>query len=247
VDGRLKFGVGQSATPLEDQRLLTGHGTYTCDIKLDGQTYGVVVRSPHAHARFSGIDTSAAKASPGVLAVYTADDIKAAGLKPIPFMMAFDNIDGSPAFSPTRDILAVDVVRHVGHPVAFVVAETLSQAQDAAEIVDIDYKVLSSITDTGRATEAGAPQVWDGAPKNVVFTWQMGNRKATDAALEKADHIVRVDLVNNRVVVNSMETRAAIGHWDGERCTLYSPSQGVHFIQSEFADINIVPDTRFNQ
>ena len=233
----LKFGVGQSATRLEDQRLLTGHGTYTSDINLDGQAYGVVVRSPHAHARFSSVDTLAAKAAPGVLAVYTADDVKVAGLKSIPFMRAFDNIDGSKVFSPTRDILAVDVVRHVGHPVAIVVAETLSQAQDAAELVEAAYEPLPSITDTKRATDAGAPQVWDGAPNNVAFTWQLGNRKATDAAFEKADHIVRVDLVNNRVVVNSMETRAAIGHWDGKRFTLYSPSQGVHFIQSEVADI----------
>ena len=233
----LKFGVGQSATRLEDQRLLTGHGTYTSDINLDGQAYGVVVRSPHAHARFNGVDTSAAKASPGVLAVYTADDIKAAGLKSIRFIRAFDNIDGSEVFSPTRDILAVDVVRHAGNPVAFVVAETLGQARDAAELVDIDYEALPSITDTKRATEAGAPQVWDGAPNNVAFTWQLGDRKATDAAFEKADHVVRVELINNRVVVNSMETRAAVGHWDGKRFTLHSPSQGVHFIQSEVADM----------
>ena len=221
----LKFGVGQSATRLEDQRLLTGHGTYTSDINLDGQAYCVVVRSPHAHAHFSSVDTLAAKAAPGVLAVYTGDDVKVAGLKSIPFMRAFDNIDGSKVFSPTRDILAVDVVRHVGHPVAIVVAETLSQAQDAADLVEAAYEPLPSITDTKRATDAGAPQVWDGAPNNVAFTWQLGNRTATDAAFEKADHIVRVDLVNNRVVVNSMETRTAIGHWDGKRFTLYSPSQ----------------------
>ena len=112
-----------------------------------------------------------------------------------------------------------------------------AQARDAAELVDIDYEALPSITDTRRATEAGAPQVWDGAPSNVAFTWQLGNREGTDAAFEKADHVVRVDLVNNRVVVNSMETRAAIGQWDGKRFTLHSPSQGVHFIQSEVADI----------
>jgi carbon-monoxide dehydrogenase large subunit len=233
----LKFGVGQSATRLEDQRLLTGQGTYTSDINLDGQAYGVVMRSPYAHARISSVDTSAAKAAPGVLAVYTAADIKAAGLKSIPFVRAFDNIDGSKVFSPTRHILAVDVVRHVGYPVAFVVAETHGQAQDAAELVEVAYEPLPSITVTKRATEAGAPQVWDGAPNNVAFTWQLGDREATDAAFERADHIVRVELVNNRVVVNSMETRAAIGHWDGKRFTLHSPSQGVHFIQSEVADI----------
>ena len=233
----LKFGVGQSATRLEDQRLLTGHGTYTSDINLDGQAYGVVVRSPYAHARFSSVDPSAAKASPDVLAVYTADDIKAAGLKPIPYLTGLENIDGSEVFLPTHDILAVDVVRHVGNPVAFVVAETLAEARDAAELVDIDYEALPSITDTKRATEAGAPLVWNGAPNNVAIKWQLGDRKATDAVFEQADHIVRVELVNNQLIVNSMETRAAIGDWDGKRFTLHTPSQGVHFIQSEIADI----------
>ena len=232
-----KFGVGQSPTRLEDQRFLTGQGTYTSDINLDGQAYGVVVRSPYAHARFSSVDTSAARAAPGVLAVYTAEDIEAAGLKPIPFLTGLENIDGSEVFSPTRDILAVDVVRHVGNPVAFVVAETLAEARDAAELVEAAYEPLPSITDTNRATEAGASQVWEGAPNNIGITWQLGNREATDSAFERADHIVRVELVNNRVVVNSMETRTAIGDWDGTRYTLHSPSQGAHFIQSEVADI----------
>ena len=233
----VKFGVGQPGTRLEDQRLLTGHGAYTSDINLDGQAYGVVVRSPYAHARFSQVDASAAKAAPGVLTVYTADDIKAAGLKSLPFAMGFDNIDGSKVYSPTRDILAVDVVRHVGNPVAFVVAETLGQAQDAAELVDIDYEPLPSITDTKQATKADTPQVWEGAANNVAFTWQMGDRDATDAAFEKADQVVRVELVNNRLVANSMETRAAIGDWDGKRYTLHSPSQGVHFTQNAVSDV----------
>ena len=233
----IKFGVGQSATRLEDKRLLTGHGLYTSDINLDGQAYGVVVRSPYAHACFSNIDTSAAKTAPGVLAVYTANDVKDAGLKTIPFLTGLENIDGSEVFSPTRDILAVDIVRHIGNPVAFVVAETVTQARDGAELVDIDYEELPSITDTKRATGAGVPQVWDGAPNNVGIKWQLGNQEGTDAAFENAEHIVRVELINNRVVVNSMETRAAIGDWDGKRFILYTPSQGVHFIQSEVADI----------
>ena len=233
-----KFGVGQAPTRLEDQRFLTGNGTYTSDINLDGQAYGVVVRSPYAHANISGIDTSAAKAAPGVLAVYTAHDIKAAGLKSLPFLLVFDtNIDGSKVFSPTREILAVDVVRHVGYPVAFVVAETHGQAQDAAELVDVSYEPLPSITATKHATNADSPQVWEGAPNNVALTWQIGNREATDAAFEKADHIVRVELVNNRVVANSMEPRAAIGDWDGKRYTLHSPSQGVHLTQSALSDV----------
>ena len=233
-----KFGVGQSPTRLEDQRFLTGQGTYTSDINLDGQAYGIVVRSPYAHARIAGIDTSAATAAPGALAVYTAADIKAAGLKPLPFLMVFDkNIDGSKVFSPTREILAVDIVRHVGHPVAFVVAETLAQAQDAAELVDIDYEPLPSITDTKHASDADAAQVWDGAPNNIAFTWQIGNREATDAAFEKADQVVEVELVNNRLVANSMETRAAIGDWDGKRYTLHSPTQGVHFTQNTLSNV----------
>ena len=233
-----KFGVGQSPTRLEDQRFLTGQGTYTSDINLDGQAYGIVVRSTYAHARIAGIDTSAATAAPGALAVYTAADIKAVGLKPLPFLKIFDkNIDGSKVFSPTREILAVDVVRHVGYPVAFVVAETLRQAQDAAELVDIDYEPLPSITDTKHASDADAAQVWDGAPNNIAFTWQIGNREATDAAFEKADQVVEVELVNNRLVANSMETRAAIGDWDGKRYTLHSPTQGVHFTQNTLSNV----------
>ena len=233
-----KFGVGQSPTRLEDHRFLTGRGTYTSDINFDGQAHGVVARSPYAHARISGIDTSAAKAAPGVLAVYTAEDIKAAGLQSLPFLLVFDkNIDGSKVFSPPREILAVDVVRHVGYPVAFVVAETLGQAQDAAELVDVSYEPLPSITDTKLATDADAPLVWDGAPNNVAFTWQIGNREATDAAFEKADQVVRVELVNNRVVANAMEPRSAIGDWDGKRYTLHSPSQGVHLTQNALSDV----------
>ena len=233
----IKFGVGQSPTRLEDQRLLIGHGTYTSDINLDGQAFGIVVRSPYAHARIAGIDSSAAKAASGVLAVYTAEDITAAGLKPLPFFTAFDNIDGSKVFSPPREVLAVDVVRHVGNPVAFVVAETQAQAEDAAELVEVAYEALPSITDTKHATDAVAPQVWDGAPNNVAFKWQMGDREATDAAFEKADQVVHVELVNNRLVANAMEPRAAIGDWDGKRYTLHSPSQGVHFTQNAVSEV----------
>ena len=233
-----KFGVGQSATRLEDQRLLTGHGSYTSDINLDNQAYGVVVRSPYAHARFSTIDKSAALVSPGVLAVYTAKDIKTAGLNPLPFSLAFkENIDGTQVFSPTRDVLAIDVVRHVGNPVAFIVAETHAQARDAAELVDIDYEPLPATADTGGAIERAAPQVWEGAPNNVAFKWEAGNQKLSDAAFEKAEKIACVELVNNRLVANAMEPRAAIGHWDGERYTLYSPTQGVHFTQNSISTV----------
>ena len=233
----VKFGVGQPGTRLEDQRLLTGHGAYTSDINVDGQAYGVVVRSPHAHARIANIDTSTAMAAPGVLAVYTAKDIKAAGLKPLPFAMAFDNMDGSKVFSPTRDVLADDVARHVGNPIAFVVAETFGQARDAAELVEIDYETLPSVTDTKGATADGAPQIWEGAPNNIAFNWEMGNREAANKAFEKAEHIVTVDLINNRLVANAMEPRAAIGDWDGKRYTLHSPSQGVHFSQSSVSAV----------
>jgi aerobic carbon-monoxide dehydrogenase large subunit len=228
----VKFGVGQSGARLEDQRLLTGHGAYTSDINVDDQAHGVVVRSPHAHARITNINTSPAKTAPGVLAVYTAKDIKAAGLTSMPFAMGFDNIDGSKVFSPTRDILADSVARHVGNPVAFVVAETFGQAKDAAELVEIDYEPLPAVTDTKGATADGAPQIWEGAPNNIAFNWEMGDRKAANNAFEKAEHIVAVDLVNNRLVANAMEPRAAIGSWDGKRYTLHSPSQGVHFTQN---------------
>ncbi len=230
-----KFGVGQAVERTEDARLLTGRGRYTDDINLEGQVYGVVLRSPHAHAEIRSIDTSAARSAPGVLAVYTAADIRAAGLGTIPCMYPIEQKDGSPLVTPPHPILAEGRVRHVGDPVAFVVAESPAAARDAAELIEVDYAPLPAIADTATATDPEAPQIWDEAPRNTCFVWADGDEAATEAAFARAAEVVTVELVNNRVVVNPMEPRAALGDWDGERFTLYTPTQGPHSIRFQLA------------
>lgn len=230
-----QFGVGQAITRVEDQRFLTGTGAYTDDIDLAGQAYAVVVRSPLAHARIAGIDVAEAKAAPGVLDVLTGADVAAAGLGLMPNLIPLKNKDGSPIVEPPRPVLATDRVRHVGDPVAFVVAETLAQARDAAELVTVDYDELPAQIDLDAADADGRPQVWDDAPRNTCFTWDLGDETATDAALREAAHIVRLKLVNNRLVVNSMEGRVALGDFRDGKFTLYTPTQGVHGLRRQLA------------
>lgn len=229
-----QFGIGQPLRRVEDQRFLTGTGSYTDDLHLEGETHGVVVRSPFAHATIKSIDIDEALASPGVLAVYTADDLTKAGIKDIPCVAGMKN--GVTTFvRHDRSILARDRARHVGDPVAFVVAETLAQAQDAAELVDVDYDELPSVTDTAAAIREDAPHVWDDTPNNHSFVWHHGDKEAVDAAFEKAAHKVSVTLINNRIVVNSLEPRVAIANFDGDRYQLFTPSQGVHNIKNQLS------------
>ena len=230
-----KFGIGQAVERVEDLRLLTGHGRYTDDINLDGQAYAVVLRSPHAHAEIRSIDAAEASRSPGVLAIYTAADIEAAGLGTLPCAIPLKQVDGSPLVTPPRPLLADGRVRHVGEPVAFVVAESVALADAAAALVRVDYDPLPAVADTRRADEEGAPQVWDAAPGNRCFVWADGDAEAVDAAFARADRVIELELVNNRVIVNPLETRAAIGAWDGKRFTLYTPSQGPHGIRALMA------------
>lgn len=231
-----RFGVGQSVMRVEDHRLVTGHGHYTADIDLDGQAWGHVVRSPYGHARIESIDLSAARAMPGVLAIYTCDDLKRAALGTIRCLAPATQPDGSTQPMPPHPILADGVARHVGDPIAFVVAETPAQARDAAEAVVIEADPLPAATDPVATTAADAPQIHADAPGNVSFRWEKGDRAATDAAFARAAHIVTTRLVNNRVVVNPIEPRAALGAWDGERFTLYTPSQGPHSLRAQLAD-----------
>jgi carbon-monoxide dehydrogenase large subunit len=230
-----KFGIGQAVERVEDARLLTGHGRYTDDIDLDGQAYAVVLRSPHAHAEIRSIDARAALKARGVLAVYTAADIKAAGLGTLPCIIPLKQVDGSPLATPPRPLLADGRVRHVGEPVALMVAESLAQAHAAAALVDVGYAALPSVTDTKGAVEPSAPQIWSEAPGNTCFVWADGDAAAVDAAFAKADRVIELELVNNRIIANPMETRGAIGAWDGKRFTLYTPSQGPHGIRSLMA------------
>ena len=229
----MKFGVGQSVRRIEDQRLLTGTGRYTDDISLPRQTHAYFLRSPHAHARLTKVDAAAARTAPGVVGVVTGADLEKAGVGPIPCMVPMRNRDGSTMTMPKRPAIATERVRFVGDIVALVVAESFAQAKDAAELIEVEYEELPAVSGTAAALEEGAAQVWDFAKNNIVFDWTLGNETAMKAAFAKADRVVKVDLVNNRVVPTSLEPRVAAASWspgDG-RFTLYASSQGGHTLR----------------
>jgi aerobic carbon-monoxide dehydrogenase large subunit len=234
----VKFAMGQAVSRLEDAPLLTGRGCFTDDIQLAGALHAYVLRSPHAHARIRHIDAAAARSASGVHAVLTGKDVAADGLGPMPCLVPMKNVDGTRRADTPRPILAQDRVRYVGDPVALIVADTLEQAKDAAERVVVDYESLAAVTDARAALDAQAPRVWDGPHGNCCFEWQQGDKSAVDAAFAKAAHVVRVDLVNNRCVVNSIEARSAVVDYDPatDRSTLYTPSQGPHVIHGQIAD-----------
>jgi len=241
-----KFGIGQPVPRVEDPRFITGRGRYVDDIELPLQCHGVVVMSPHAHAGIKRIDTAKAKAAPGVLAVLTGADVVADQLGGLAPPMPED-MGGPKGFRTLRAILATDKVRAVGDRVAFVVAESLPQARDAAELIDIEYEPLPAVTEVEDAVKQGAPVLWDAAPNNVSFTLMMGNKDATDAAFAAAKHVVTLKLRNNRITANSIEPRAAIGqyHPDSESYTLYSTSQNPHGTRSAVAgQVLKIPETR---
>jgi len=224
-----KFGVAQSVRRVEDPRLLKGNGSYTDDITLPGTVQGVVLRSPHAAAKILSIDVVAAKALPGVLGIFTGEDLAADGIGGLPCAVGgLKNRDGSAVFNPGHPVLAQGAVRHVGDPVAFIVAETVKLARDAAEAVIVDYDILPSITDLATALEPGAPQVWEGVPNNQVFDWEIGQKDQTEALFKQAAHVTSLTVVNNRIIVNSMEARAALAEYDAasERWTLRTNTQG---------------------
>ncbi len=223
-----KFGVAQPVRRVEDPRLLKGAGRYTDDIVLPGMLMGVVLRSPHAAAKITRLDTAAAARLPGIKAIYTAADLKADGLQTMPCAAQVTNRDGTPQVAPPHPVLADGAVRHVGDPVAFIVAETTKQARDAAERIEVDYDLLPSITDLHTAMDSSAPLVWPEIKNNLVFDWEIGDKAATEAEFAKAAHVTKLTIVNNRIVVNSMEARAAIADFDPDkgRWTLYANTQG---------------------
>jgi aerobic carbon-monoxide dehydrogenase large subunit len=233
-------GFGQPMLRKEDTRLLTGRGTFTADMVRSDMAHVAMIRSPHAHARIIGIDTSAARAMPGVLAVLTGEDYAADGLGPIPAGADLIRLPGTPAgqdfaFRPDRPALARARVRYVGDSVAAVVAETAAQARDAAEAVVVEYEPLPCITDTARAAAPGAPLVWEEAPANTAFVWSAGDREAVDAAFASAAHVVRLPAVNNRIHVGAMETRGAIGEFVDGRYVLSTGSQMPHGLKQALA------------
>ena len=205
-----KFGIGQAATRYEDDRLLSGEGRYVDDVNIEDQCYAAFVRSPHAHAKITSIDTSNASSLPGVLAIYTAADLKADGIGDIPCMAPAPNKDGSNCVMPPRPALAEGRVRYVGDAVAVVIAESRALAQDAVEAVWVDYDLLPAVVEINQAITDNANLVWGEAAKNQCFDWEDGDAEATSKAFADASHVVELELVNNRVVPTSMETRGAL-------------------------------------
>jgi carbon-monoxide dehydrogenase large subunit len=241
-----KFGIGQPVTRVEDPRFITGRGRYVDDFDLPRQCYGVVVMSPHAHARIAKIDATKAKAAEGVLAVLTGADVTADKLGPLAPPMPED-MGGPKGFRTPLSILAVDKVRAVGERVAFLVAETLTQAKNAAELLEIDYEPLPAVVNVEDAVKQGAPALWDGAPGNIAFALMMGNKDATDAAFAGAKHVVSLKVNNARITANSIEPRAAIGHYhpEADNYTLYSTSQNPHGTRSSVAgQVLKIPETK---
>jgi aerobic carbon-monoxide dehydrogenase large subunit len=229
-----KFGLAQSIRRVEDPRLLKGNGRYTDDIVLPRMLHGIVVRSPHAAAKLGAINTTAAASVAGVKAIYTAADLSADGIGPLPCAAPVQNRDGSDMADPPHLALAEGAVRHVGDPVAFIVADTASAARDAAELVSVDYDIQPSVTDLAHVTDADAPLVWPDVKQNIAFDWGIGDKAATDALFATAAHITSLTVVNNRVVVASMEARAAIADYDraADRWTLYANTQGGWLIKN---------------
>src|SRR5689334_9469580 len=228
--------IGRSLRRLEDQRFLTGRGRYVDDIDMPGHLHGIVLRSPHGHAAIDSIDTAVARAAPGVRGVFTAADLEADGIGALPCIAQVATV--APMIVPPRRALARDRVRHVGDPVAFVVAETREQARDAAERIEVAYRPSPAVVDATAALAAGAPLLWDEAPGNLSYRFERGDKAAVEAAFAKAAHIVEIELVNNRLVVAPIEPRAAIGQYDAaaDCLELLLTGQGMHSLRQQLAD-----------
>jgi carbon-monoxide dehydrogenase large subunit len=239
-----KFGIGQAITRREDQRLLTGAGRYLDDVSLPGQVHMVIVRSPHARARIVSVGTGAAEAMPGVLAVYTGEQLKSGGIGVFPIMAGLQNAAGQPMTSPPYYPLAVDEARFAGEAVAAVIAQTRAQAEDAADQVAVEYEALEPLVTIEAASAQGAALLWPDAPGNVAAVTEFGDKAACDAAFAKAKHVARIELYNQRLVPVSMEPRGSIAEYDArsERYTLHTSCQNPAGLQKTLAeDILKVP------
>ncbi len=238
------FGIGASVKRREDQRLLTGEGRFADDFNGPGQAHAAFVRSPHAHADVLAIDAAPAKAVAGVLAVFTGHDLAADGVGGIPTLIAerggnIRSRDGSPFAEPTWLALATDRVRHVGEPIAMVVATTPAQARDGAEAVVVRYAARPAVVDAVAALGDGAPQLHAVATRNRVYDWECGDAAATDRAFASAAHVARLTLVDNRLITCFMEPRAALAAWDAAtgRYTIHASLQSVHQLAANLARI----------
>src|SRR5579883_1458985 len=234
-----KFAIGQPVPRAEDPVLLRGAGHYADDISLPGQAYAVMVRSHLAHGRIRGIDTAAARAMPGVLAVYTAADLERGGIGPLPPRQVMNGRDGKPMLMPTHYALPKDKVRYVGEAVAVVVAETQAQARDAAELVGLEIDPLPAVTEPACADAPDAPVLYDEVPANVGLDFHFGDSEKVTAAFANAAHVTKLRLRNNRIIVNAMEPRAAVADYDSERghWTLFVGCQGVFGFRNYVAQV----------
>src|SRR6185503_10858119 len=220
-----RFGSSGSQKRLEDDRLLVGKGLYSDDRDLPGQVWLVVLRSPHAHARIAGVDAAEARKAPGVVAVYTAADLKADGVGFIPNPPLFKRPDGEPMGAPPRTPLADGVAFYAGQPVAAVIAETRHHAMDAAELVAVEYEELPCVVSPAQALEPGAPQIWMDAPGNISAQVRYGDAAAVAKAMSQAAHVTELALHNQRVSAMPLEPRCALAQYAGDRWTLYTQTQ----------------------
>jgi carbon-monoxide dehydrogenase large subunit len=238
-------GIGAPLRRVEDRRFLTGCGVFVADVNLPGALACALVRSPHAHAAIRRIDASDALASPGVIAVFTGADMAGDSMAPMRPLWVIRSNDGSPMAEPPRFALARETVRHVGEPVAAVVAESLAQATDAAERLAVEYEPLAGVTDARETQARGAPQLHACAPGNVCFRWARGDEAAVRAAFRSAAHVVAIDLVNNRLIGAAIEPRAVIGSAEpqSEKLTLYSSTQAPHHIRRQVTEQLGIPES----
>ncbi len=240
-------GIGARVARKEDKRFITGAGRYTDDMVVPGMKHAAFVRSPHAHAAIRKINIKAAMAMPGVIAVLNGKELKADGIGNIICGWMIHSKDGSPMNMGAWSPLATDTVRYVGDAVAIVVADTRAQARDAAEAVEVSYKVKKAVIDPVSALDPKAPQIHPEAANNLIYDWELGDAAAVDAAFKKAAHITKMDVVNNRLVPNAMEPRAALGHYDKaeDHYTCWTTSQNPHvarLVMSAF--YNVAPENK---
>jgi len=233
----MKFAVGQPVTRIEDVRLITGQGNFTDDQKLPNMAHGVFTRSPYAHAKIISINIDKAKKMPGVIDIFTGDRLQEEGISHMSVIDFLQNKDGSPMNASKRPILAVGKVRHVGDPVAFIVAETTNQALDASEFIEIDYEELPCVTDTAKALEMDSPILFEEFGSNLAVDWELGSEKEWSDVKDKADHVSEVTLINNRIVVNPIEPRSATSDFNknDNHFTVYVESQGPHAMRERLA------------
>ncbi|TCK42233.1 xanthine dehydrogenase molybdenum binding subunit apoprotein [Paraburkholderia sp. BL8N3] len=222
--------IGAGVKRKEDFRFLTGAGQYTDDVVFPQQSYGVFLRSPHAHAKIRGIDTAAAKQSPGVIAIFTGADLAADNVGGLPCGWLIHSTDGKPMNEPPHPVIAHDKVRHVGDQVALVIAESVKEAKDAVELIDVDYDVLPAAVDTASASNPGQPLVHDGVADNVCYNWGHGDKARTDAAFAQAAHVTTLDIVNQRLIPNAIEPRAVNASYSkyDDSYTVYVANQNPH-------------------